>query len=462
MAGNRVELDEAARSGLPSQWQRAFDWVEEELGGRVAAWEAQPRWRPACFFELEREGETLPLYWRGARGEWHRNARPLEREMHVIEVFERHGVRVPRPFGLCQDPPGLVLERLPGRFSLDTATDEAHRQKVLDEYLTELARVHSIPIEEFEAIGYRRPESAEASCFGETRGFERSYRAAKSRPDPMIEFQLGWCHRNVPKDRPDLSFIVCDAGQFMFDDAGLTGLIDFELAYIGDHAADLAALRTRDLTEPIGHLGDAIRRYGEISGRTIDFDVIDYHTIRFALINPLSVESMISKPLPQANFVQYLGWYVVYGRTGLEVMAHATGTPLDPPEIPEISDVAPSRRSAAHEHLITLLDPSEAGSDEERAYQLDRMQRTAIYLERSDRYGAALEADDLDDVAALLGSRPSSWQEADARLEELVLTSGPERDADFIRYFHRRLSREEALLHPVLREQQDAALPPLV
>jgi hypothetical protein len=82
-------------------------------------------------------------------------------------------------------------------------------------------------------------------------------------------------------------------------------------------------------------------------------------------------------------------------------------------------------------------------------------------LERADRYGAALDADDLDDVEKLLGRRPSSWQEADAQLEELVLASGPERDADFIRYFHRRLSREESLLYPVLREQQDASLPVL-
>ena len=456
----RVELDAQKREALPAQWQRAFDWSERRLGGRVIAWEAQPRWRPACFFELEKDGVVLPLYWRGARGEFHTSIRPLEREMHVIEVLERNGVTVPHPYGICEDPPGLLLERIPGRFSLDTATDDAHRVKVLDEYLTELARLHSIPIEEFEAISYRRPESAEASCFGETRGFERSYRATKTRPDPMIEFQLGWCRRNVPKGRTDLSFVVCDGGQFMFDDTRMTGLLDFELAYIGDHAADLASFRTRDLTEPmVIPLGDIIRRYGEISGREIDFDVIDYHTIRFSLINPLSVAGQITDPVPEANYVQYLGWYVVYGRCGLEVMAHTTGTQLDPPSLPEDR---PSRRSTAIEQLTTLLDPSAAGDDGERAYQLDRMQRTAVYLDRSDRYGPALEAANLDDAAMLLGTRPASWQEADARLEELVLASGPERDSDFIRFFHRRLAREEALLEPVLREQQGASLPVLL
>jgi len=456
----RVELDEETRSGLPAHWQQAFDWTERRLGGRVVAWESQPRWRPACFFELEKDGEILPLYWRGARGEFHTSTRPLEREMQVIEIFERHGVTVPHPYGICEEPPGLLLEKIPGRFSLDRANDDAHRAKIIDEYLSDLAKVHAIPVEEFEAIGYRRPADPATSCMGETTGFERSYRAGKSAPDPMIEFQLAWCKRNVPQDRAETSFLVCDSGQFMFDDEGLTGLLDFELGYIGDYAADLAGFRTRDLTEPmVTPLADIMHRYGEISGREVDLRVVDFHTVRFALLNPLSVAHQVTNPVPAANYVQYLGWYVCYGRCGLEVMANMTGTELEKPALP---NERPSRRSAAAAQLIGLLDPETAGDDGERAYELDRLQRSAIYLDRSDRLGPQLEAEDLDDVAQLLGKRPSTWQEADAQLEELVLASGPERDDEFIRYFHRRLCREESLLYPVLREQQDASLPPLV
>ena len=91
----------------------------------------------------------------------------------------------------------------------------------------------------------------------------------------MIEFQLGWCRRNLPRDRAEYSFVVCDSGQFMFDDNRMTGLLDFELAYIGDYAADLASFRTRDLTEPmVIPLGDIMRRYGEISGREIDVNAV--------------------------------------------------------------------------------------------------------------------------------------------------------------------------------------------
>ena len=462
----RVELSAENRAALPARWQRSFEWAERELGGRVVAWEPQPRWRPACYFELDRGDEILPLYWRGARAEWHSDAGPLARERRVIDVLERNDIRVPHAYGLCSDPPGLILERLPGRFNLATANDERHRRSVLDSYLVQLARIHSIPIEEFEAIGFDRPRSSEQSCLGETRRAERDYRAHKRRPEPMIEFQLAWCKRNVPRDRQEFSFLVADAGQFMFDDEGLTGLVDFELGYIGDFAADLAALRTRDLSEPIGRLGLAMRRYGEISGREIDLDVIDYHTVRFALLNPLTLASVVAEPGRDSAYVQYLAWYVVYSRCGLEVMARLAGVELDPPRVPEaFPELQPSRRGVAHAHLVDLLDPSRVEGDDprahERVYDFDRMQRLAVYLERADRYGAALEADDLEDVAKLVGARPASWQEADRRLEELVEAAGPERDPELIRYFHRRLAREESLLHPVLREQQNASFAPL-
>ena len=53
---------------LGEEWQRAFRWVEATIGGRLVAAHRQARWRPAWFLEVEREGERLPLYWRGDRG----------------------------------------------------------------------------------------------------------------------------------------------------------------------------------------------------------------------------------------------------------------------------------------------------------------------------------------------------------------------------------------------------------
>lgn len=47
--------DEAVRS-----------WLESHLGP-VRAFERQPRWRPAWFADVERDGTVMPLYVRGDR-----------------------------------------------------------------------------------------------------------------------------------------------------------------------------------------------------------------------------------------------------------------------------------------------------------------------------------------------------------------------------------------------------------
>ena len=55
------------RSSLSPEWAQAFDWIEANVGAIVGA-EAQARWRPCYYLDVEQGGETLPLYFRGDRG----------------------------------------------------------------------------------------------------------------------------------------------------------------------------------------------------------------------------------------------------------------------------------------------------------------------------------------------------------------------------------------------------------
>jgi len=450
----------ADRSSLSATWQRGFEWVERELGGTIVGWERQERWRPAWFLELERAGERLPLYWRGARSEFHRSTKPLEREGAVLAVLERHDIPVPHPYGVCQDPPGLLLGRLPGTFNLATEPDPALRESALEHYLQLLAATHAIDPEEFVAAGMRMPADGAESCLGDLPSFEREYRRSRQRPDPMIEFAVGWVRRNVPRDRPCVSFVHCDSGQFLFEGGRVTGLIDFEISYLGDPAADLAGMRSRQLSEPLGDLRAAVRRYGEITGAPVDPRAVDYHTIRFGLSNPLSLAPLLARPVSAMNYVQYLAWYVVYSRCPLEVMGHMLGLELERPPLP---DPSPSRSHGAARHLVEVLAERREQSEAGEAYDEDRLYRVAQVLERSDRYRPALESDDLDDVAELLGHRPRSWEQADEELERFVLEANAEGhlDEELLRYFHRRLCREESLLEPTLRELTGARIEPI-
>ena len=91
---------------LAPEWRRAFAWIEGELGGSIVRAERQARWRPAWLLDLERDGEILPLYFRGARTEMGEGGvRALEHELRVLRVLEAHDIPVPHVHGLCRSPP---------------------------------------------------------------------------------------------------------------------------------------------------------------------------------------------------------------------------------------------------------------------------------------------------------------------------------------------------------------------
>jgi aminoglycoside phosphotransferase (APT) family kinase protein len=437
-----------------SDEQRMLDWIERRIGGKVVRCERQARWRPAYFLDLERAGELVPLYFRGDRGATDHGVYPLEHEMKVLQVLERHDIPVPHIWGFCDEPRGILMQRCPGRHNLATAGSEAERVAVLDHFIDILARMHKIDLAEFEAIGLVRPKSAEQLGLADLEHWERAYRKLKRRPEPMIEFTLRWLRRNVPRQRSRAALLQADCGQFVFERGRVTALLDFELAYIGDPMADFAGLRNRTLSEPLGDLKRALRRYEQQSGERADLRAIDYHTVRFGLATPMSVAHVVADPPPGTALIQYQAWYAVYGRLCLEVMAHMLGLELEPLELPA---PVPTRSTPAHTALLGLID---AGSDEDpfRAFQIANARRVAIWTARADLYGPALERQDLDEAGAILGRRPASWTEADVALEKFAATAGPESDAALVSYFQRRFRRHEALLVGALEELEDTEI----
>ena len=459
LAVPRASLENGLMSGKArSDEEQLRAWIEERIGGRVVRSERQPRWRPAWFIDVERPGaqggEHLRLYVRGDRGLADHGVYSLEREMRVLQVLESQGIPVPHIYGFCEEPRGIVMQWIPGRNCLAEVESEDERHAVLDRYLEILARLHGLETSPFEAIGLERPTTAAALGLADLERWERAYRTSKRRPEPLIEFALRWLRSNTPEDRKEASFVCADSGQFLFEDGQVTALLDLELSHLGDPLEDLAGMRSRDLSEPLGDLTHAVHHYESLTGKPVDRSALDYHTARFSLVTPLAVAAHVAAPPPGLDLVQYLAWYHVYGRTALEIIAHATGVSLSRPALPAPST---TRVSVAHDSLVGMLEPDPSDADY-AAYRADAALRLARYLQRCERYAAAIESDDLDEVAGILGHRPASWLDADAQLEELIIGAPRELDAELLRYLHARALREEALLQPVLRELANASI----
>jgi len=423
-------------------------WVEDLMGGQITRCERQARWRPAYFLDLEREGEQIPLYFRGDRGVSNSTQYALEHEMTCLKVLADQGIPVPHVFGFCPEPRGILMECSPGQADLSTAATPEEQRSVQRHYMEILAQIHALDIQPFLDAGLQAPSEPKRLALADLPLWEKAYRSAKSRPEPLIEFVLGWLKRNVPPPADSACFVCGDSGQFLFDRGRVTAVIDLELAHLGDPAEDLGALRCRDLSEPLGDLRPALAAYEEFVGHPVDPFLVDYHTVRFAMTTPLATVPVLSRARPGVDLIQYLCWFHVYCRAPLEVIAQGRGLALAPPPLPDAKE---NSRSALYQDLSLRLAPGE-GNDGFDDYARETAWRTAIYLERSNRYGPALEADSLGEVNRLLGSEHANLAEADAALEAWILSADTGADDDLIQLLHRRCVREEVLLEPVLGE----------
>jgi aminoglycoside phosphotransferase (APT) family kinase protein len=434
--------------------ERVVAWIERHVGGRVTRIERQPRWRPAWFADVERDGAVVPLYVRGDRGSAYGQVFPLEQEQVVLEVLEAHGIPVPHVHGMCPDPLAIVMERVPGRVDLSTAVDDDERRAVLDHYVDLLARMHAIPAAEVEALGIERPRDPDRLALILVDRFEALFRADQKAPEPAIDFLVGWVRRNVPRHRSSAALIACDSGQFVFDAGRVTAMLDFDSAHLGDPLVDLASLRTRDLSEPLGDLRRAFHRYEELTGEPIDRAALDFHTVQWTLCTPMSCSRIVHDPPPGSDPVLYLEWYVGLGRVSLQVLAERLGVDVGTVAAPTPRS---SRESVARTALVdaladlpvSLAGPSGDGIDDFGRWRLGTVERLARYLRDVDERGAALEEEDAAETAALLGFRPDGWAEGEAALVDLVRAAGPERDAELVRFFARRLERQWSLVEPV-------------
>ena len=454
-----MSADRTGWAELTPEWQKGFEWVERELGGRVVNLRRQGRWRPAYFFDLEREGELVPLYFRGDRGhaEGERVESVLDHEANIFRVLEANGLPVPHVHGLCPEPKGIVMDRCPGSFNLSTVEDEGVRRAILDHYIELMVAMHAIDPAEFEAYGMERREGERILALGDFDQWVEQYRKAKQRPEPMLEFAIGWVYRNIPAGRKEVTFVQADSGQFLFEQGRVTALLDMETGYLGDPLADLGGLLCRDLGEPLGELAPAMRRYAELSGREVDFDVVRFHGLRFNLCTPIVMAHFLAGAQPEVDYAMYQAWSIVWGKAALKGIGELMR--LDLPEI-EIPDETETLLTPAYGSLVHMLgelrDRSEG--DEGGFYDLDRPYRLARALQRADLLAPAFERIEREEIGAILGRPVDDLLAANAELEALVLEAGPERDAELLRYFYRRILREEELHQPALFEYKGRTL----
>jgi aminoglycoside phosphotransferase (APT) family kinase protein len=330
--------------------QRIAAWLGSLLGGQVVGWWRQPRWRPMWFADVATGHGVQAVVVRGERADVPL-VFPLHHEMRFQRLLHEHGIPVPEVYGWCDDPPAYAMAAVPGRADFSATTDAA-QAAVVDQYLQVLAQLHALPVEPFRTAGIVTGRSPADAAHVGIRQYLDMYAATKVRPDPLLEFVLGWLRRHPPPLAQRMSPVVWDSGQFHHADGQLLAIMDCELGHVGDPLMDLAAGRMRDTVIPYGDFDRLYERYTELSGTPVDRAAIQFHHLFFTLTNQLAFHAPLAEPRAGTDYMTYAQWVSETNLHAVETLAEYLSVELEPVEVP---GPLASPVAAAHEHLSATL-----------------------------------------------------------------------------------------------------------
>ncbi|MEK8049403.1 phosphotransferase family protein [Ideonella sp. DXS22W] len=295
------------------------DGLARTLGGRItrlrrlSGGASQETWA----FTLEVTGGTPTdlILRRSPPGGHHRSSANagLAAEAALIALAARHGVPVPAIHQVLTEADGLgagfVMERLQGetlgrRIATDPALAAA-RETLAFQCGQTLARLHAVPVDAVPAdLGLRRAGPADELAH------YRGWHARHATVRPVFQLAFRWLAERLPADpsRPALVHGDFRNGNLMIDAQGLRGVLDWELAHVGDPMEDLGWLcvpswRFGQFDLPVGGFGtlDQLVAGYESTGAQADRARIHWWTVMGALKWGVICESMLQAWLTGAE-----------------------------------------------------------------------------------------------------------------------------------------------------------------
>jgi aminoglycoside phosphotransferase (APT) family kinase protein len=166
-------------------------------------------------------------------------------EFALLSAVFNAGVTVPQPLWLCEDlsvfgRPFFIMRRIRGTAAghVLVKTDAvADRHELARRLGQELARIHSVRPPRLDLAFM--PLYEEAPALRSVHAY-RDFLDRHHTPYPALEWGLRWLERNAPpRDFLTLTHGDFRTGNYMVDESGLTGILDWEFAGWGDPLEDL-------------------------------------------------------------------------------------------------------------------------------------------------------------------------------------------------------------------------------
>lgn len=239
-------------------------------------------------------------------------------EYDIYTALEGTGIPVPRVRwidreGTALDRPTFIMDRLPGATdaaTLATSPQFAEVRPAIARQKAEiLAAIHDVDIDTIPSLP--RPVAREQSALHEVEAWERTMRQDTLEPQPVFEFAFNWLKRHLPPPPERLVLVHGDyrTGNFLYDETGIRGVLDWEMAHAGDPIEDLGWVVIKSWrwarNQLVGGLCEReefVNMYEEASGMKVDRDALKFwevfSNVKFGIIFITGTKAIVEAKTP--------------------------------------------------------------------------------------------------------------------------------------------------------------------
>ena len=350
--------------------------------------------------DVERADDSrLPLVVRGeGEGSFTGTEVSLAREAVVYRALARTPVPTPDVVACSADGAILLLERLAGTSELPPIGSE-ERGETMRSFVDAIATLHGLDVEELDLPDFAVPATPADHARLDLAWWARL--GLQCRPlDPLLRYAAGWLWEHAPRAPVPTVLVQGDTGpgNFLAEDGRVTGLVDWEFADIGDPMDDWAwiAMRADAAELPALHARDTER-----SGIAIDHARVAYYRLA------VDYRCAVTTSLAVRRGGGARGWapYLLATQRFLDGLATRLRDQVPVASAPTATVPRTCRRAPrSTTNCRPGSEPRSHSSTTTRASRPADLQILVRYLRAFDRFGGPLDAEDLADRQASLGS----------------------------------------------------------
>lgn len=368
----------------------------------------------------------------------------LTREREVYLALSGSAVRIANLLGATPDGTVLLFDLVGGTHELDHL-DRADRDAVVNDYIDQLALLHTTPLSSLDLPSYRVESATSTTIEADLDRWTEALSTRMVDPWPFLQVAIRLLRAYAPIEVESI-LSVChgDVGprNFMHDGSAVTALLDWEFWHVGEPYDDLAwwIWRGHERFAGNGELLPQLQRWSAHTGLPIDGAKIDYYQILVRVRALAVAEIGLSQ---HVRGVDHSGLLPIVETLTFQIardLLHVIGRRFDPgwdeSQSGEAATVADEALAFARRDIDEVIEPELTSQEASR--QASALLTYLDHFEASLRIGPAIERADALDLARL-PAVDASPDAAQAQLAKLV--DAGQDDIELLDFFGRRAYR---------------------